>query len=389
MKKILAITGIRSDYDLLSSLFLRLQNDDDVELKLLVGNAHMSPTYGLSVNQIEEDGLDILLKIESLVDGDSPQSRVKAGSIFLQNSIDIVAQYKPDLILYAGDRMEVIIGALLGGYLGIPTVHFYAGDHGVDGHIDNPIRHAASKLSTCHMVTLPQHKERLVAIGENPDRVKVIGSIALDRFVESKPLSISSIKKTFNIERGYENFSLVIYHPAAGEGEECGLFFENILRALKDTGTNAFVNIPNTDPGNRKILDVINRYQHDKCFCFTNNMTRKRFISIFKRSTFIIGNSSAGILESPSIPIPAINVGKRQIGRFADKNIIYSCNDYDSIKNAILLATSEEFKSSLKNLKNTYGEGKSAELAHKFIKEINFDRLLRKVEDPLVLNQSS
>jgi GDP/UDP-N,N'-diacetylbacillosamine 2-epimerase (hydrolysing) len=384
MKKILAITGIRSDYDLLSSLFFRLNCDKEVELKLLVGNAHLSKTYGYSVRQIEDDGFDILLRVESLIDGDSYQSRIKAGSIFLQNSIDAVAHYNPDIIIFAGDRMEVIIGALLGGYLEIPTIHFYAGDQGIDGHIDNPVRHAASKLSTCHMVTLQQHKDRLVSIGENPDRIKVIGSIALDRFINSKPYNISRIKKYFKISHGFDKFSLVIYHPAVGEEKRCNQYFENILKALKDKGINAFVNIPNTDPGNKKILDVINQYQQDGSFCFTSNMSREHFLSVFKRSMFIIGNSSAGIIESPSVPVPAINVGKRQSGRFADKNVISSENDCASIKDAIDKATSIDFISSIKNIENTYGDGQSAELALKYIKEIDFDKLIRKTEDPLL-----
>jgi GDP/UDP-N,N'-diacetylbacillosamine 2-epimerase (hydrolysing) len=383
MKKILAITGIRSDYDLLSSLLFRLNNDKDVELKLLVGNAHLSQTYGMSVQQIEKDGFDILLKVESLIDGDSYQSRIKTASIFLQNSIDVVAHYKPDLILYAGDRMEVIIGALLGGYLEIPTIHFYAGDQGVDGHIDNPVRHAASKLSTCQMVTIPQHKERLISIGENPERVKVVGSIALDRFVESEPHEVSRIKQSFGIDNGFENFALVIYHPAVGEEEHCNIYFENILRALRDSRICSFINIPNTDPGNKKILSVINQYKQENCFCFTSNMSRELFVSIFKRSMFIIGNSSAGVIESPSIPIPAINVGKRQKGRVADINVINTNDDYSSIIDAIKKATSADFISSIKNVKNTYGAGKSAELAHKYIKEIDFKKLIRKIEDPL------
>ena len=189
MKKILGISGIRSDYDLLYSLYRKLNKDKSFELKLIVGNAHLSRTYGSSISNIELDNIDIIAKIESLIDGDSNSSRLKSLSIFLQNSIDVIATYDPDIIIYAGDRFEVIIGSLIGGYLEKPTIHFYGGDHGTDGHIDNPIRHATSKLSTFHFVTIDEHKERLINMGENKERIKVIGSIALDRFIKNKSSS--------------------------------------------------------------------------------------------------------------------------------------------------------------------------------------------------------
>ena len=138
-----------------------------MSLKLLVCGAHLSETYGYSVKLIEEDGMDILLKIESLIDSSSKTSRIKTASILLQNSIDIVAQYNPDLIIYAGDREEVLVGGMLGGYLKIPTAHFFGGDHVKDGHIDNQIRHSTAKLSSVHFVSIEEHKQRLIKTGRS------------------------------------------------------------------------------------------------------------------------------------------------------------------------------------------------------------------------------
>ena len=162
MKKILAITGIRSDYDLMSSLYKKLNADPAINLKLLVGGAHLSSKFGRTVDLINQDGLKILQTVESLLDSDSSASRIKSASIFLQGAIDCVSSWNPDLIIYAGDREETWIGAMLGNYLEIPTVHFYGGDHTSTGHLDNPVRHAVSKLSTVHAVTLELHRRRLV-----------------------------------------------------------------------------------------------------------------------------------------------------------------------------------------------------------------------------------
>ena len=179
MKKILAITGIRSDYDLMSGLFRRLEADADIDLRLLVGGAHMSRTYGHTIDQIRQDGFTILHAIESLIDSDSLASRLKTASIMLQGAVDVVANWNPDVIIYAGDREDVWIGAMLGTYLEVPTVHFYGGDHTGTGHVDNPVRHAVSKLSTAHAVTIDEHRQRLLSMGEPDSRIRVIGNVSL------------------------------------------------------------------------------------------------------------------------------------------------------------------------------------------------------------------
>ena len=383
MQKVLAISGIRSDYDLLSSLYKLLDNDNDIEFKLLIGGAHLSPSYGMSVQQIEKDGFDILLRIESLIDSNTNQSRLKTASIFLQNSIDIVAQYNPDIILYAGDREEVLIGCLLGGYLEIPTIHFYAGDHTQDGHIDNPVRHAAAKLSTAQFVILPQHKDRLLKMGEREERVKVVGSIALDRFVEEPSMDKKQIREYFNIENGFDNFGLVIYHPLSQEKEICHIYFENILRALKENNLNGFVSYPNTDPGNKNIVTVAEKYKRDKNFIIYKNLDRDVFLSIFKKSRIIVGNSSAGIIEAASIPIPAVNVGQRQKGRAANENVIFSNSGFDAINASIKKALSPEFIDKVNNIENIYGDGNNAKTAYGLIKRTDFRKMLHKREDPL------
>ena len=188
MKKILAFTSIRSDYDLMSPLYRLLHEDKDIDFKIIVSGAHLSHSFGYSIEQIRKDGFDILLEIETLLSSDTGLSRVKSASLLLQNSLETIAKFNPDLMIFAGDREDVIMYAMIGGYLNIPTIHVFAGDHVEDGYIDNPIRHATSKLSSAHFVTLKEHKKRLVRMGENPKRVFEIGNISLDKFVSYKPM---------------------------------------------------------------------------------------------------------------------------------------------------------------------------------------------------------
>lgn len=383
MKKILAFTSIRSDYDLMTPLYKLLDNDKEIDFKIIVSGAHLSPSFGYSINQIKKDKFNILLEIETLLSSDTGLSRVKSASLLLQNSLETIAQFNPDLMIYAGDREDVLIYAMIGGYLNIPTVHVFSGDHVEDGYIDNPIRHATSKLSTAHFVTLKEHKKRLVRIGEDSKRVFVTGNISLDKFVAFQPLGKEELKNIFKIGNGFEDFSLLIFHPITEEIKNVDLYFENILKNLEEKKINTFVSYPNVDEGNHKLLKVIERYKENKNFIFYKNLDRDIFMSIYKQSRFIIGNSSSGICEAASLKIPAINVGIRQIGRYSDKNVLFCGTSYEEISQNIDKAISEEFLNELIGLKNSYGDGNSAIKAYNIIKERDFKSIIAKVEDPL------
>jgi UDP-N-acetylglucosamine 2-epimerase (non-hydrolysing)/GDP/UDP-N,N'-diacetylbacillosamine 2-epimerase (hydrolysing) len=386
--KILTITGNRSDYDLISPLLKYLHADPEITLKLLVSGSHLSKMYGYSVAAIREDGFDILCEIESLIASDSKQSRLKSMSLLLQGSIDLVSNFNPDLIIYVGDREEVMVGALLGCYLEKTTLHFWSGDHATDGNTDNAIRHAASKLSSIHMVSLPEHGNRLMSLGEKKNRIFYIGSIALDNFKQHVPLSIGKIKEKLNVKKEFDEFALVIFHPLPSEREEYFESFTRLLEALVSCNISAFINAPNSDPGNHAGLDAINQYRKHSNFLFTKNLPRDLFLSIYKNAKFIIGNSSSGIVESASIPIPAINVGGRQKGRFSAQNVIFCDTGLADIKSAIEKACSKEFLASIREIKNPYGDGKSAEKAYQIIKNLDLKKFIYKTEDPLKIMEN-
>lgn len=381
--KILACTSIRSDYDLMSPLYELLDADDDIELKLLVSGAHLSRSYGYSIEQIEKDGFDILLKAETLISSDSSVSRIKSAGNLLLSSVDLVSQYNPDLIVYAGDREDVLIYSMMGGYLNIPTAHFFAGDHAPDGYIDNPVRHATSKLSTAHFASLPIHGQRLIDLGENPKRIHVIGNIALDRFVSFLPLPEQDLKKSIDLSIFDRGFAIVIFHPITEEKSVASTYFENILLALSNNGIPAYVGYPNVDPGNHSIIEVIQKYETNENFVFYKNLDRQVFLSLYKNANLLIGNSSSGVCEAASVQMPVVNVGKRQVGRFADENVVFVGGEYEVIDDAIKNVLSKSFHEKLTSLKNSYGDGNSAQKAYDIIKKTNFRELLAKPDDPL------
>lgn len=382
MKKILAFTSIRSDYDLMSPLYKLLNQNPKIDFQLIVAGAHLSSNYGYSVQEIENDGLKILVKLETLLAYDSKSARVKSAGLLLQSAVDIVSNFSPDLILFTGDREDVIVSGMIASYLEIKSIHFYSGDHAEDGHVDNPARHAASKLATYHFVTLLEHKNRLVRIGEIPENIYIVGNLSLDNFVTHVPHDKIFLSDYFKIDLS-QKYALVIFHPVSTESGSPEDYFENILLALQANNIIGVVSYPNIDPGNYAIINLIDKYSRNNNFVFYKNIPRNIFLSLYKKALFIIGNSSSGICESASIPIPAINVGIRQKSRTSSGNVRFCVGDFNAIDLAIKESINPNNLSKIKQIKNIYGDGSSAPKAYDLILEVLQKCYSPKTLDPL------
>lgn len=383
--KILAFTSIRSDYDLMSTLYRMLNDDPEVDFRLLVSGAHLSPEKGSTVKDIRDDGFTILAEVETLISGDSSASRLKTASNLLGSGLDVVKAYNPDLIIYAGDREDVLIAAMIGGFLGIPTAHFFAGDHATDGHIDNPVRHAASKLSSMCFCSIPQHKERLLALGEPEARIFNVGSVAVDKFVQEPGIPFDQVLRRIGAKAHASSAkaALFIFHPIADEVAYADEFIRNGVESLIDRGFHVFIGSPNTDPGNFKIEAAIRQLGQLPQVTVYGNLERALFINLFRGVDLISGNSSAGILEAATLRIPAINIGQRQLGRFCADNVIFCDGDRAAIDAALDQASTEQFQAMLASLVNPYGKGDSSRRAYDILKKADLRALRVKAEDPL------
>ncbi|MCU6433893.1 UDP-N-acetylglucosamine 2-epimerase [Undibacterium sp. Jales W-56] len=385
MRKILALTSIRSEYDLMSRVYQRLHSDSQVEFRLLVSGAHLSPSFGFTIQDIKKDGLPILAEVETLISADSSSARLKTASILLGASIDIIKAYEPDLIIFAGDREDVLVGAMLGSFLGIPTAHFFGGDHAADGHVDNPVRHATSKLASTHFVSISEHRERLLRLGESANRIFVIGSVALDKFVVEPALPLAHVLGAMAAKpHAYQApLALLIFHPIDSEKHVSHEYLTNATQALVEKGFHVCLGSPNTDPGNFKLNQLLDQLAlHDQVTCY-RNLSRPQFINLFQHVALIAGNSSAGILEAATLKIPAINIGERQRGRLCGENVLFSGGELSNIRAALEIALSPTFTEMLRTLRNPYGDGHSADAAVDLLKTLPFDEFLRKPEDPL------
>lgn len=384
MRKIIGATSIRSDYDLMSGIYKALAESEDIDFKLLVSGAHLSDTFGYTVAQIRNDGLPILAEIETLLDSNTPNSRIKSASLFLQNALHTIDAFKPDLFLVVGDREDALMLATMSAYLRVPAVHFFGGDHVADGNVDTPARNAISKLVTAHFVTQKAHRQRLLRMGETPDRVFVIGNPALDRFRTEPWLSrealFSKINAPFSASVGY---AVMIYHPLLGYEDLAPIEADTILRVLRARKIPTLVSVPNTDGGCRDILKVFKTFAGEPTLHFFCHLPRGLFINVLRHAEFLIGNSSLGLLEAPSIPLGSINVGMRQRGRGAAENVIFVDCDEGMLEESLRRVRSTEFTERLKKIQNPYGDGYSVDRAVKLIRTIDFKSIIPKCKDPL------
>jgi UDP-hydrolysing UDP-N-acetyl-D-glucosamine 2-epimerase len=386
MKRILGMTSIRSDYDLMSGVYRRLSCDPDFDFKLLVSGAHLSPAFGQSVDQIRLDGLEILAEVETLISGDSKSSRLKTAAGLLNGALELVRGYKPDILIYAGDREDVLIGATLGAFLDIPTVHFFGGDHAADGHVDNPVRHATSKLSTAHFVSIEEHAKRLAYLGEDLRRIHVIGSVALDKFLSEPHLDRATTLLGVSAKPHAMNgapLAILIFHPVDQERDLAPQYVRGAVGTLLERGYHVLIGAPNSDPGNVSLMAMMQDLAKASEVTYYRNTTRAYFVNLMRHATLMVGNSSAGILEAASAKLPVINLGERQRGRLCGCNVVFSGGDTKSFRVALDLVESEEFRTGMRTLMNPYGDGNSEARAIDLLKQIDFCSLLKKTEDPL------
>lgn len=382
--KILGITGCRSDYDLLSDLYLKINGDPHMKLGLIVCGAHLSEVYGNTVKYIERDKLPILAKIESLLDSNTSASRIQSAAICLQRAVPVVEAFAPDVIIYPGDREEVMIGALLGAYMKIPTIHFFGGDHTTDGSVDHPVRHATSKLSSLHFVMHERHKARLLRMGESEKRIFIVGSPQLDKFKTTPLIEKKSVAKELGRE-AWDEYALMIEHPSHGLEEKAAAHFEECLQALREENIRTFVATPNSDAGSKDILAVMKKYESDKNFCFYKSIRRELFVNLMRHACFMIGNSSAAVYEAPMIPLAALNVGIRQRDRLTAENVLFVDHGIKNIRQGIQTVLGDKFQAQLKGVSSPYGDGTSVDKAYKLIQKLKFSDYTYKPEDPLTL----
>lgn len=318
-KKICYISGTRADYGLMVSTLKEIAVHPALSLSVLATGMHLSPKYGLTVREIEADGFNLCGRVETPVDLPSGAAMARGIGIMLQAFVDILAAQAPDAVLLLGDRGEMLAGALAAIHLNIPVVHVHGGER--SGTVDEPVRHAISKLSHWHCVATEESRERLLRMGEAPQQVVVTGAPGLDGLtaLASRDRAMLCEGVGFDVARVV---ALMVFHPVLQEAPQAGTQAGAILDALLGAGMQVLALMPNADAGGDAVRATLAAYaeRHPEVRVLTH-LPRPDFVSWMAAADLMVGNSSSGIIEAASFGTPVINVGLRQNLRERNANV--------------------------------------------------------------------
>lgn len=366
--RILFVTGSRGEWGYIRPILRLIEKDPELEYELCVTNMHLLPNFGLSEEEIKNDGFEIKHRVFMSLDSYNHISQVKSLGIFLTSMADILASNDYDFIMLAGDRGEQLMGAIAGAYTYIPVGHIQAGE--VSGNIDGAARHAIGKLAHVHFASNKDAEERLIKLAEEKFRVFNTGAPQVDEMVQFPLLDPDYFEKKYNFDITKE-FFLVVQHPVTEEYDQAENQINTTFNVLEKYKEKKVIILPNNDAGSTAIQNVIKQRKTLDYVVFAN-LSRIEYLTLMRYSLLIIGNSSSGLLEAPTYNIPAVNIGRRQDGRVSGLNVIHTDFCEIKIKKAIKKATSNDFKLTLeKDGFNPYGDGNSSENILKIVKEIH------------------
>lgn len=360
-KSICVLTATRAEYGLLKPLVEVINKSDKLTLQLLVTGAHLSPEFGLTYKVIEEDGFQINEKVEMLLSSDTATSIVKSMGVGMIAFADALNRLKPDAVVILGDRYEMLAAASAVSVFKIPIIHLHGGEI-TEGAYDDAFRHAITKLSHLHFTATEEYRKRVIQLGENPECVYNVGAIGLDNILNLDLLSQEKLEKELGVKFKKYNYQ-VTFHPETLSNIPSAAQFEILLKVIEKQEDSFFIfTKANADTDGRIInsmMDSFVKKNPEKAKAFTS-LGSLRFLSVLKQCDAIIGNSSSGIIEAPSLNIATINIGDRQKGRTQAASVINCDVDIQQISEAFIKIKHGDFKHKLKETKNPYGDGHTA-----------------------------
>lgn len=336
MRKICVVTGSRAEYGLLSGLMKRIKDDSDFELQVIATNMHLSPEFGLTYKDIEADEFVINKKVEMLLSSDSANATAKSVGLGTIGFADAYEDLQPDIVVVLGDRFEILAAVSAALFYKIPIAHLHGGEI-TEGAYDDSIRHAITKMSHLHFTSTQEYRNRVIQLGESPERVFYVGSLGVENIHNTPILSKTELEENLNFKFGERNL-LVTFHPATLENQSSEEQFRNLLCELELLeNCNLIFTLPNSDTDGRIIIKMITDFvqNNPKRYMAISSLGRVRYYSVLHYLSAVIGNSSSGIIEVPSFGIPSLNIGNRQKGRITSNSVFHCDTARKSIRNGL------------------------------------------------------
>lgn len=379
MKKICIVSGTRAEYGLLKPLMQELKQSPHFKLQIIATAAHLSPEFDSTYQLIEKDGFLIDEKVEMLLSADTGTSIAKSMGVGMIGYADALKRLQPGALVILGDRYEMLAVASTASVLKIPIIHLHGGEI-TEGAYDDAFRHAITKLSHLHFTSTETHRKRVIQMGEQPENTHNVGAIGIDNIRQLSLLSKEELEKELNLKFLKYNYQ-VTFHPETLSEISAKEQFQVLLNAIENDKNSFFVfTKANADTDGRIINQMIDAFvkehpQNAKAFSTLGSL---RFLSFLKLSDGIIGNSSSGIVEAPSLGIPTINIGNRQKGRTQSKSVINVEVNADKILAALQQTKNENFIESLNDIENPYGDGNTTAKIMKVLNQTDFSLLKTK-----------
>ncbi len=357
-KRVCVVTGSRSEYGLLYWILHDLRADPEFELQLVVTGMHLAPEFGLTVREIEADGFAISRRVEMLLASDTSGGVAKSMGLGVIGMSDAIEQLVPDVVLVLGDRFEILAAVQACLVHRIPVAHVAGGDTS-EGAVDESIRHAITKMAHVHFVTNEQSARRVRQMGEDAQRVHVVGSPGLDHLCRRPLLDRESLEVALAAQLGRRNL-LVTFHPVTLEVDDGRWQFRELLAAMDRLSHDIVLwfTRPNADSGGRAFAEMLDDWvatRPDRTHVYPS-LGQQRYLSLMAQADAVVGNSSSGLYEAPSFGVPTVNVGDRQRGRLAAASVVH-CEPYCEAIHAAIL---EALDLDCTGIVNPYGDGRSA-----------------------------
>ena len=379
MRKICVVTGSRAEYGLLSGLMRAIQEDKDLQLQVIATNMHLSPEFGLTYREIEKDGFQIDKKVQMLLSSDTPNATTKSVGLATIGFADAYEDLQPDLIVVLGDRFEILAAVSAALFFKIPVAHLHGGEI-TEGAYDDSIRHAITKMSHLHFTSTEAYRQRVIQLGEQPDRVFYVGAIGVENIKRVSLMSQAELENSIRFKLG-EKSLLVTYHPVTLENHTAADQCQNLLEALDEFPEYKVIfTLPNSDTDGRVIIQLINEYvslHSERCMAIPS-LGLQRYLSALKCVSAVVGNSSSGIIEVPSFGIPTLDIGNRQKGRIAAESVVHCGNDSRSIIEGMQQVLSDVFRKQVKHVLNPYEKRDTTKNIYKIISTYPLENLRQK-----------
>ena len=377
-RKICVVSTSRADYGLLFWLLKEIEKSRFLELSLVLSGSHLEERLGLTYKEIERD-FKHFYKVPLGLENDDETALCSAFSAGVAGFSKVLEQIKPDIMVLLGDRYEMLSAGIAGMLSSVPLAHIHGGES-TQGAIDEGIRHALTKMSHIHFCATSLYKRRIIQLGENPARVYNVGGLGVENIKRLELLSKKDFENSLGFKLGKKNI-LVTFHPQTIEKKSASKQFSQILNALDSLKDTHFIFTgANADNGGKIINEMAQNYclKNPKKAIFAISLGQLRYLSAIKHADIVLGNSSSGISEAPSLKKATINIGNRQKGRIKAPSIIDTKCDKSAILKAIKKAYSKDFQAKLKSVKNPYDSGFASKKIIKVLENIKLNGILEK-----------